>query len=88
MREEGYETEGLGEIADGQPFRLKLMQALLERAGDSDHRFLLQGQEGFPVGVLHQLPRTPHMYEEQTAWKLEEDPYMCDEIWRDEEVNR
>ena len=23
------------------------------------------------------------MYEEQTAWKLEEDPYMCDEIWRD-----
>ena len=27
LREEGYETEGLGEIADGQPFRLKLMQA-------------------------------------------------------------
>ena len=23
------------------------------------------------------------MYEEQTAWKLEEDPYMCEEIWRD-----
>jgi len=83
LGEEGYETEGLGEIADGQPFRLKLMQALSERAGDPDHRFLLQGQEGFPVGVLHQLPRTPHMYEEQTAWKLEEDPYMCEEIWRD-----
>jgi hypothetical protein len=83
LREEGYETEGLGEIADGQPFRLKLMQALSKRAGDPDHRFLLQGQEGFPVGVLHQLPRTPHMYEEQTAWKLEEDPYMCEEIWRD-----
>jgi len=83
LREEGYETEGLGEIAQGQPFRLKLMQALLERAGDSDHRFLLQGQKGFPVGVLCQLPRTPHMYEEQTAWKLEEDPYMREEIWRD-----
>ena len=47
LGEEGYETEGLGEIADGQPFRLKLMQALSERAGDPDHRFLLQGQEGF-----------------------------------------
>ena len=77
------EIEGLGEIAEGQPFRLNVMQALLERAGDPDHRSLLQGQEGFPVGVLHQLPRTPHMYEEQTTWKLEEDPYMREEIWRD-----
>ena len=58
------------------------MEALLDRAGDPDHKFLLQGESGYPVGVLHPLPRTPHMYEEQTSWKLEDDPYMKAEIWR------
>eukprot|EP00435_Cladocopium_sp_Y103_P003644 s2140_g1.t1 len=75
--------EGLADIAEGQPFRLKLMQALLDRAGDPDNKFLLQGEKGYPVGVIHPLPRTPHMYEEQTAWKLEDDPYMKSEIWRE-----
>ena len=83
LKEEGCDVNGLDEITPGQPFRLKLMQALLERAGDTDHKFLLQGQEGFPVGVIHKLPRTPHMYEEQSAWKLEDDPYMREEIWRE-----
>ena len=58
------------------------MEALLDKAGDPDHKFLLQGEHGFPVGVLKALPRTPHMYEEQTSWKLEDDPYMKDEVWR------
>ena len=80
--EHGYKGEGLADIASGQPFRLKLMEALLDRAGDPDHKFLLQGEQGFPVGVLKALPRTPHMYEEQTSWKLEDDPYMKDEVWR------
>ena len=75
LKEDGCDVEGFEEIAPGQPFKLKLMQALLQRAGDPDHKFLLQGQEGFPVGVIHQLPPTPHMYEEQTSWKLEDDPY-------------
>ena len=80
---EGYRADNLQDIAPGQPFRLNLMEALLEMAGDPDHKFLLQGAHGFPVGVIKQLPRTPHMYEEQTTWKLEDDPYMRDEIWRD-----
>ena len=83
LQQEGYNTAGLADIAGGQPFRLKLMEALLDRAGDPDHRFLLQGERGYPVGVLQPLPRTPHMYEEQTSWKLEDDPYMRSEIWRD-----
>ena len=33
--------------------------------------------------VINLLPRTPHMFEEQTSWKLEEDPHMRDEIWRE-----
>ena len=80
--EGGRHSNDLLHVAEGQPFKLRLMQALLERLGDTDHKFLLRGEEGFPVGVLEQLPRTPHMYEEQTAWKLEDDPYMKDEIWR------
>ena len=59
------------------------MGALLDRAGDPDHKFLLDGEKGFPVGVIKPLPRTPHMYEEQTSWKLEDDPYMKSEVWRD-----
>lgn len=79
---EGYNTENIQHVAEGQPFKLRLMEALLDRAGDPDHKFLLQGESGYPVGVLHPLPRTPHMYEEQTSWKLEDDPYMKAEIWR------
>ena len=37
---------------------------------------------GFPVGVLSPLPRTPHVYEEQTSWRLEEEPLMREEVWR------
>lgn len=80
---EGVDVKGLLNIAEGQPFRLRLMQSLLQQLGDADHLFLLEGEVGFPVGVLNPLPRTPHMYEEQTSWKLEDDPYMREEIWRE-----
>ena len=83
LEKEGYNAQGLTDVAAGQPFRLKLMGALLDRAGDPDHKFLLDGEKGFPVGVIKPLPRTPHMYEEQTSWKLEDDPYMKSEVWRD-----
>ena len=83
LEKQGWDIAGINRISDGQPFRLRLMQALLQQLGDSDHKFLLDGEVGFPVGVLNPLPRTPHMYEEQTTWKLEDDPYMRDEIWRD-----
>ena len=80
---EGVSEQGLTDVAHGQPFRLRLMEALLDKAGDPDHKFLLEGEKGFPVGVLRPLPRTPHVYEEQTSWKLEDDPYMKAEVWRD-----
>eukprot|EP00434_Breviolum_minutum_P043184 symbB.v1.2.038481.t1/scaffold6004.1/size21842/3 len=83
ISEQGVEVDGLLQIAEGQPFRLRLMQKLLQLLGDSDHLFLLDGEVGYQVGVLNPLPRTPHMYEEQTSWKLEDDPYMKEEIWRE-----
>ena len=50
LAKEGYDVQGLTDIAAGQPFRLKLMEALLDRAGDPDHRFLLEGATGFRWG--------------------------------------
>ena len=67
-------AESLLEIDEGQPFYLKLLKAVLKAAGDGDHNFLEQAREGLPVGVLNPLPRTPLMFEEQTEWRLEDDP--------------
>ena len=82
LKRHGSEQAGLDYVAPGQPFFLRLMKELLAYGGDADREFLLQGEAGFPVGVLSPLPRTPHMYEEQTSWRLEDDPHMQEEIWR------
>eukprot|EP00435_Cladocopium_sp_Y103_P022415 s1608_g5.t1 len=82
LKEFGSRQEGLDFVAKGQPFYLRLMKELLSFVDDADREFLLQGERGFPVGVLNPLPRTPHAYEEQTAWRLEDDPHMQEEIWR------
>jgi len=82
LRKHGSEQEGLEIKAEGQPFYLRLMKELLAFAGDVDREFLLEGEVGFPVGVLTPLPRTPHVYEEQTSWRLEEEPLMREEVWR------
>ena len=74
LRKHGSEQEGLEIKAEGQPFYLRLMKELLAFAGDVDREFLLEGEVGFPVGVLTPLPRTPDVYEEQTSWRLEEEP--------------
>ena len=80
--EQGIERDGLDWAAPGQPFFLRLMRGLLIMAEDPDRDFLLQGEKGFPVGVLKPLPRTEHMYEEQTSWRLEDDPWIREEVWR------
>ena len=59
-------------VAEGQPFRLRLMSKLLEEAGDCDYGFLRRAEDGLPVGVLEQLPRTPGIFERQEKWNLEE----------------
>ena len=82
LQKHGSQQEDLGYKAAGQPFFLRLMKELLAFAGDADREFLLQGESGFPVGVINPLPRTPHIYEEQTSWRLEDDPHMLEEVWR------
>ena len=77
----GYEDDDMEKIAPGQPFHLRLMRNLLAAARDPDRDFLLEGERGFAVGVINPLPRTPHMFEEQTSWRLEDDPHMKEEVW-------
>ena len=45
--------EKLLEVAVGQPFRLGLMRAILEIAGDADCEFLREAEDGLPLGVKH-----------------------------------
>ena len=78
----GWEIGDLDEISPGQPFRLRLMSALLRDAGDPDWQVLLDAQHGLPVGIKNPLPRTPEVYEEQTSWKLEMGPADVAKAWR------
>ena len=64
----------LAMVAEGQPFRLRLIHGLLKEAGDQDCEFLLEAESGLPLGVLHELPRTPASFERQVKWALEDDP--------------
>ena len=63
------------DIAEGQPLRLKLLRAILQAAEDPDRDFLLQAETGLPVGILEPLPRTPHVFEPQEKWPLENSPW-------------
>eukprot|EP00439_Symbiodinium_sp_Y106_P011908 s5626_g1.t2 len=42
-------------------------------ADDPDRDFLRRAEEGLPLGILEGLPRTPHVFEEQTSWRLDKD---------------
>ena len=47
LEKNGWKVGEIDRISEGQPFRLRLMQALLQQLGDSDHKFLLDGEVGF-----------------------------------------
>ena len=72
---------GLLDVAPGQPLYLKLLRAMLEAAGDPDRDFLRQAEEGLCVGILDPLPRTPHVFEEQLKWPLENSPWEASLAW-------
>ena len=65
---------GLTDIAEGQPLRLRLIRAILQAADDLDRDFLLQAEIGLLVTILQPLPRTPHVFEPQEKWPLENSP--------------
>ena len=57
------------------PLRLRLIRALLRAADNPDRDFLLQAEKGLPVGILHPLPRTFHVFEEQIKRPLDREPW-------------
>jgi len=75
IEELGIEGEVV-EVAPGQPFYLKLLEGVLEKAGDCDWQFLQRARTGCPLGVLEELPRTPAVFEQQVKWALDDDPSM------------
>ena len=79
-----YIEKKLAELESGE-FRAEplteIIRAMLEAAGDPDRDFLRQAEEGLPVGILDPLPRTPHVFEEQLKWPLENFPYKASLAW-------
>ena len=69
------------EVPFGQPLHLRLLRAMLAAAGDPDREFLRQAEDGLPVGILDPLPRTPHVFEEQLKWPLENAPWEASLAW-------
>ena len=69
------------DIAEGQPLRLRLIRPILQAADDPDRGFLLQAEIGLPVGILEPLPRTPHVFEPQKKWPLENTPWEPALAW-------
>jgi len=58
--------------AEGQPFHLYTIHLLLREMRDADYMIFREMMEGVTAGILEPLPRTPAIYEEQTAWRLDE----------------
>ena len=74
------EAQDMGEkdldgIPEGQPLQLRLLRRLLESAAGPDREFLRDAEEGLPVGIRYPLPRTPHVFEEQLRWPLDNQPW-------------
>ena len=68
--------KGLDQIPAGQVLRLRLFLRVLEAAGDPDREFLTKAEVGRSVGILDPPPRrTPHVFEEQLQWPLDNLPW-------------
>ena len=74
------QSRGPGSVGAGAA-RSALLRAMLEAAGDPDREFLRQAEDGLPVGILDPLPRTPHVFEEQLKWPLENAPWEASLAW-------
>ena len=70
-----YENTEQPSIAEGQPFCLGIIKGILQEGVDADFQIFDEFSKGVNLGVLLPLPRTPALFEEQTTWRLEENPF-------------
>jgi hypothetical protein len=59
-------------VREDQPIDVELLGAFLKGCGDPDWRLSLDLRQGVRIGVGTDLPRTPDVFEEKTAWRLPE----------------
>ena len=64
--------EGLLDIAPGQPLRLRLIYSRQPET---------QIEIFYCMGILEPLPRTPHVFEEQAKWPLDNKPWEPGLAW-------
>ena len=69
-----YTTETTPSFDERQPFFLDLMFYVAREMLDPDFEVLKELRAGVSAGILEQLPRVPAVFEEQTKWRLTEDP--------------
>ena len=72
-----------GDISPGQPFLLHSLHFLLKELVDADYQIVRTMMTGVTAGILQPLPRTPAIYEEQTSWRLKQDPFISAEFSAD-----
>jgi hypothetical protein len=60
-------------VAEGQPLLLDTLHHLLAEMRDPDAQICKTLEGGVTAGILHPLPRTPMVYEEQVSWRLRQD---------------
>ena len=73
-----YDTSA-PEIAEGQPFLLRDIFYVLREMRDADFALFKELQVGTTAGILEPLPRNPALFEEQTKWRLQLDPFVLPE---------
>ena len=60
----------------------RLISALLEFSGDPDAGLFFVSAHGLRNGILHQMPRTPAVYERKRKCKLESQADPLAKLWR------
>ena len=70
-----YDTQE-DEIPEDQPFCLKSLFYLLREMRDADYEVIRQLRNKVTAGILQPLPRTPAIFEEQTKWRLNLNPFV------------
>ena len=70
----GYGGEGPGWDTGGPSPTASFATETARMCGDPDREFLRNAEEGLPVPIRYPLPRTPHVFEEQLRWLLDNQP--------------
>ena len=81
LGDSGWSRQDLLQVSPGQPFRLNLLQALLEKIQDPEASMCADLRAGVRIGVGYELAPSPHWPVRQSD-SLEEDLQICHGSWK------